>query len=346
MKALNFVTTLAVVAAVSSVASAQISAWDGSGATDTEGFDYQLTPNAFPNCVEDRVFHDQADLCAVGPTGFAHITGGWGFGCSIGPNLTPRLFGGSEHVVYTFDEEVSHFGGYFGTNNPSASGANVIMRDANGNIIFQDNTLVVPNDCTWNWHGWKVDSGPNVKSIELWSNYSSGGYLDMDDMAAIIVPAGGGPGAAYCVGDGTGTGCPCGNNSTGPGGCDWGNASFPEGGILDATGSNSIATNNAYLVATGVENNFGVFFGANDAVNGGMGNVFGDGLRCAGGGLIRLTSPTIAAGNQATLPQTISDLDGAAAPGVTRRYQYWFRTPNGPCGTIFNLSNGYEITWM
>jgi hypothetical protein len=34
-------------------------------------------------------------------------------------------------------------------------------------------------------------------------------------------------------------------------------------------------------------------------------------------------------------------------PGDIRRYQAWFRDPfGGPCGSGFNLSNGYEIVWL
>ena len=35
-------------------------------------------------------------------------------------------------------------------------------------------------------------------------------------------------------------------------------------------------------------------------------------------------------------------------PGVTRCYQYWYRTPGvwSECGTNFNLSNSVVITWL
>ena len=155
------------------------------------------------------------------------------------------------------------------------------------------------------------------------------------------------PGTPYCFGDGTGTGCPCGNDNNGAeGGCDWGNPAFPEGGVLVASGSASMAANDLLLVATGISNNFGIFFGANNQVNGGNGNPLNDGLRCAGGGLVRLIPPTMAAGNQAVTPQPVQTLDLGAASGVTRRYQYWFRTPTGPCGQMANLTNGYEIVWL
>jgi len=156
------------------------------------------------------------------------------------------------------------------------------------------------------------------------------------------------PGFQYCPGDGIAphTPCPCGNDNDGSmSGCSWSNAGGSAGATLTATGDADIANQDVYLTATNVENNFGIFFGANNQTNAGNGNVFGDGLRCAGGALVRLTAPTMATGNMATHgPIEVSDT-GAAA-GVTRRYQYWFRTPGGPCATVFNLSNGYEIAWM
>ena len=37
---------------------------------------------------------------------------------------------------------------------------------------------------------------------------------------------------------------------------------------------------------------------------------------------------------------------GGVSAGETKRYQCWYRNPTGsPCGSDFNLSNGYEITW-
>jgi hypothetical protein len=156
------------------------------------------------------------------------------------------------------------------------------------------------------------------------------------------------PGFSYCPGDGIAphTPCPCGNNNDGSmSGCDWVTAGGGPGAALTATGDANFANPDVTLLATNVANNFGIFFGANNQTNLGNGSVFGDGLRCAGGALVRLTAPTLATGNQASHgPVEVSDVSAGA--GITRRYQYWYRTPQGPCGTIFNLSNGYEIAWM
>ena len=158
----------------------------------------------------------------------------------------------------------------------------------------------------------------------------------------------GSAGTPFCFGDGVAphTPCPCTNDNDGsPGGCDWGDSAFPGGAPVTATGSASMAAADTYLSATAVANDFGLFFGAANQVNGGNGSPLNDGLRCAGGSLVRLTPPTLAAGNLTTTPSPVQTLDTGAAAGVTRRYQYWFRTPGGPCGQMANLTNGFEILW-
>ena len=94
-------------------------------------------------------------------------------------------------------------------------------------------------------------------------------------------------------------------------------------------------------------NQFMVFFQGDNAVNGGAGNPFGDGLRCAGGNVVRLNAPTMsdAAGSADTTGITIS-VTGGVSSGDTRRYQGWYRDPGGPCGSGFNLTNGYEVNWL
>jgi hypothetical protein len=189
-----------------------------------------------------------------------------------------------------------------------------------------------------------------LDALDLYPEFpSSNGTEIYVDNIQISAGGVGSLGLAYCPGDGVAphTPCPCGNNNNGAmGGCDWGNTSFPEGGVLSAVGTASMAANDAYLTATGIQNNFGVFFGANIQVNGGNGNPLNDGLRCAGNALVRLTSPTIATNHAATTPLSVQTLDTGAVAGATRRYQYWFRTPGGPCATSANLTNGLEIDWL
>ena len=157
--------------------------------------------------------------------------------------------------------------------------------------------------------------------------------------------AGPAAGTAYCGGD-QGT-CPCGNEndgSNGVAGCaNGGNAG---GAVLSASGSASVAAGDLVLSVSGtLASQPGLFFQGDNSINGGAGNGFGDGLRCAGGGVIRLQVGIADSNGDASTSINIAAKGGVVA-GDVRRYQSWYRDPNSsPCGAQFNLSNGYEITW-
>jgi len=152
------------------------------------------------------------------------------------------------------------------------------------------------------------------------------------------------PGSSYCFGDGSATACPCGNPGATGEGCANDTGS---GAILTGSGSTSIATDDLVLQATNLTSGPGLFFQGNNAVNSGNGNPFGDGLRCAGGGVRRLQVRFANSGNGFTTTTTISiATTGIVSAGQTKRYQYWYRdSGTSPCNSLFNLSNGYELTW-
>lgn len=88
-----------------------------------------------------------------------------------------------------------------------------------------------------------------------------------------------------------------------------------------------------------------LFFHGNNAINGGDGNPFGDGLRCAGGGVVRLQVRFPDSNGNVETNISIS-VKGGCPAGDLRRYQNWYRDPvTSACGATFNLTNGYEITW-
>jgi hypothetical protein len=154
-------------------------------------------------------------------------------------------------------------------------------------------------------------------------------------------------GLAYCFGDGTGTQCPCGNNSVvGSGqGC---LSSLGVGAKLSASGFASLANDTAVLTGVNMPNSSALYFQGTTLQSGGLGAVFGDGLRCAGGSVIRLKTVANLGGASAypsvgDLPISIKGLVGA--PGV-RTYQIWYRNAANFCTvSTFNLSNGIQITW-
>ena len=148
----------------------------------------------------------------------------------------------------------------------------------------------------------------------------------------------------FCFGDGGGTVCPCGNAGNVGRGC--ANGADATGCELTLSGSGSIALADTILSSEGLDpSQPGLYFQGNNAINGGSGIQFGDGLRCAGGGVIRLqvrfADPS---GTSATSIDIATK--GGATPGDVKRYQVWYRNPNtSPCGSGFNLSNGIELVW-
>jgi hypothetical protein len=194
-------------------------------------------------------------------------------------------------------------------------------------------------------------TGELMEAIALRQSNDHTGFVKIDNVVVgktfadvtSVVPSG--PGTAYCFGDGTGSACPCGNNndgSNGNAGC--ANGSNAGGASLDGAGTASISNDTVVLTATGVQpSQPGLFFRADNAVNGGLGNVFGDGLRCAGGAIVRLG---VVISDGSGVSTSNPGVGSGLAAGDIKRYQYWYRNPAGsPCGSAFNLSNGYEITW-
>ena len=166
-------------------------------------------------------------------------------------------------------------------------------------------------------------------------------------------------GTPYCFGDGAGTACPCGNNSVvgAKQGCING---LGVAGQLRATGVASISADSAVLRGTNIPNGPGLYFQAANQLGGGNGLLFGDGLRCAAGSLIRLGT-VVASGNTSTYPTGTSgansiaiSIKGFNLAGDVRNYQLWYRdstdTGGGPGSfctvSAFNLTNALNVTWQ
>jgi hypothetical protein len=96
-------------------------------------------------------------------------------------------------------------------------------------------------------------------------------------------------------------------------------------------------------------NSSALYFQGTTQQNGGLGSLFGDGLRCAGGSVIRLGTKTNV-GGQSQYPVggdlSVSVRGNVVAPG-TRTYQCWYRNAAAFCtASTFNLSNGMSIAWQ
>jgi hypothetical protein len=158
---------------------------------------------------------------------------------------------------------------------------------------------------------------------------------------------GAGVGTPYCFGDGTGTACPCGNAGAAGNGC--GNSLFATGANLSATGVASVSADSLSLTGTNMPNSSALYFQGTTQQSGGAGSVFGDGLRCAAGSVIRLGTKNNAA-NTSSYPAagdlSISVRGAIPGAGAVRTYQVWYRNAAAFCtASTFNLSNGLSITW-
>lgn len=156
--------------------------------------------------------------------------------------------------------------------------------------------------------------------------------------------------SAFCFGDGIDplvtTPCPCANYGAAGHGC--ANSIDANGALLAASGTTNPDT--IVLACSSMPTTVTSIYLQGDGLVAG-GTLFGDGVRCAGGTLIRLGSKTNA-GGASQYPQG-GDLSvstkGLVTPGsgATRYYQTYYRNSLASfCPTeTFNVSNGVSITW-
>jgi hypothetical protein len=151
--------------------------------------------------------------------------------------------------------------------------------------------------------------------------------------------------ASYCSGDGSGTACPCANSGSAGNGC--ASSVSTAGAHLAAGGSPSIGSDTLVLTGTLMPNSSALYFQGTARVNAGLGAMFGDGLRCAGGTIIRLGTKTNAGGTSSyPSGSTPISVKGANSAGALRDYQCWYRNAAAFCtASTFNLTNAVEVTW-
>ncbi len=191
-------------------------------------------------------------------------------------------------------------------------------------------------------HGSKAEWLTAIGNASHWT-FGASGSLPSGNIA-VDAPL---VGAVFCAGDGSHTACPCGNSS--PVGADEGClTSLGMGGKLRASGTASLSGDTAQLMGTQMPNSSALYFQGTTQQAGGAGTVFGDGLRCAAGTIVRVaTRVNVNASSHYPVAgeMALSIKGGVAAPG-TRTYQIWFRNAAPFCTpSTFNLTNGVSITW-
>ncbi|HIG12279.1 MAG: right-handed parallel beta-helix repeat-containing protein [bacterium] len=127
--------------------------------------------------------------------------------------------------------------------------------------------------------------------------------------------------------------------------CETSPNSVGAGGILQVSGSVSIAAGTMTLIATGVPaNNWGIFFyGASQDMT-----TFGDGYRCVAFPVNRLGSAVNSeAAGTASLPLNFGQYSSGPfgiTAGSTWNFQFWYRDPLGVL-TSHNLSDAVSVTF-
>ncbi len=294
------------------------------------------------------------------PSGsLCYVTGQGSPGGSNGENDvdggTTTLYSPVYDLSGSMDPVVSYWRWYSNSTGSNDDDTFTVQITDDGGSSWSDVEVLGPSGpgTTGGWiqHQFSVNSlvtpSSSVQLRFLASDLGSGSIVEaaIDDLEIIEICPNNGPGLPFCFGDGSGdVGCPCWNEG-GPGeGCE---NDTGHGAVLSGSGSASIITDDLVLSARNLTNGPGLFFQGDNAVNDGAGNPFGDGIRCAASNVRRLEIAFSNTGNGFTTTTTISiATDGAVNIGDTKRYQYWYRDPgSSPCSNLFNLSNGYEVTW-
>lgn len=152
---------------------------------------------------------------------------------------------------------------------------------------------------------------------------------------------------AECFGDGSGAACPCGNESSAGAGAGCLN-SLGTGGRLVASGVALLYADSLVLHGSGMTDSSALYFQGTQVQAGGIGAAFGDGLRCAGGAIVRL-GVRVNSGGASRFPERDGigiALRGAISSPGQRVYQVWYRNSAAFCTPApFNLTNAVRVVW-
>jgi hypothetical protein len=172
---------------------------------------------------------------------------------------------------------------------------------------------------------------------------------DHNVLGGYYLGAGGGLIAPYCFGDGSGTACPCSNVGGAGRGCP--HSANALGARLDWSGASDMRSDTLVLQAVDMPaSTTCLFFQGSSTAGGGLGTVFGDGLRCATTAVIRLGAKPVS-GGAASYPQggdlPVSVRGLLPQTGGARYYQVWFRNAATFCtADTFNTTNGLFVVWI
>ncbi len=206
----------------------------------------------------------------------------------------------------------------------------------------------------WSYTNWLAGEPNNAGAfgaedfLELLQSFSFGSTWNdvhpSEHPRGYVIEYGGGPGAGFCFGDGTGGLCPCGNQGGAGEGC--ANSTGAGAGLATSGSASVVADDLVFQGQNLVPGQPVLLFRGLNAVNGGNGIPFGDGLRCAGGQVTRLGVRVANGSGGATWGPGLAT-QGGFTSGSVLRFQGWYRDPGvgSPCGAGFNLTHGFEVSF-
>ncbi len=157
--------------------------------------------------------------------------------------------------------------------------------------------------------------------------------------------------SSFCLGDGTGTACPCTNGDPGRG-CKNSKPGAPFGALLSAVNgvggpnpSVSVTANDLGLKAENMmAGSYTIFFQGTASLGNGNLSPFYDGLECVGGTIVRLGRITTMGGTNTLVGA--AGVAGLSASAQTLHYQAAYRNSVAFCTpATLNTSNALTVNW-
>lgn len=304
-----------------------------------EGFEGHQAGD-YSECLGAPILGGLASACTPGTSG-ATVSTGETFVCSVAPYAGSQFLTSVDgSIEIRFHEPVQRFGARFATSS-AISDATMTFYDWSHAPIGVPQVAVIPGDCGWVWQGWKAD-GIGIASVAIEGNsFNDGAFIQIDEIEVDTSPTIG----RFCVGDGSLTGCPCGNLGLDGHGC--ANGTHASGARLSADGSSSLLADDLVFRVDAVPAMEPVILASStQSPLGQTPLMIGDGLLCLRGQLQRIEVSFAGADGGCTFRSVASSQSGLG-PGATLHYQAWYRdSVNSPCSGAANLSAGLSVLWV
>jgi Tol biopolymer transport system component len=250
----------------------------------------------------------------------------------------------------------------------TSSASNLVPADTNGNYDEFVHDRLAGSTSRVSVDSAGVEGDGDIYGHPPWTAISADGrYVEFDSHASNLVTADTNGawdifvrdrGAAssliaFCFGDGSVVPCPCNNSGQIGHGCE--NSAGTGGAVLSASGEASLSSATVQLTTSGeLPSAMSIAFQGSSAI---APVLYGDGLRCLGGTLLRLYVKS-AVGGSITAPEAgdtaipmRSALLGDPIPlGASRFYHVYYRDERAsfcpaPLGDRFSVTNAIAIAW-